>query len=149
MMTRLQIKEMRNNIESNGFFVERFDFSTDSIVITHLKDPTEKELKVYVDDRCPECNCHLAFDESAGTCLCLNNDCIYENELLTPPKPMFDEDEQVEYRHIVLSCKPNDHRYMNIVISEILEIIDNWPEVNLEHIGDPVDPESTLGLSEN
>ena len=142
-MNRFQIKEIRDAIETNGFFVERFE--DDCIIVSHLKDPTGKELKVFASERCPKCNCYLVFDESTKTYLCLNDKCFYETEVSTPAEYISEHEEQMQYKQVILSCKSSDYKYMNAVLEEICEVVDNWCEVYLEYVGDTVHPESTLG----
>ena len=145
-MDRFQIKEMRDIIESNGFFVEYID--DDYIMVSHLKDNSSKHLKVFANHKCPKCNSYMSYDSDNKEYLCLNKECMHQDFLLTPPEAQEIPKEKM-YKQLVLSCKASDCQYMNQVLEEICEIVDNWCEVYLEYVGDPVHPESTLGLAED
>ena len=141
-MDRFQIKEMRDQIESNGFYVE--EIQDDCIVISYLRDKHCKQFIVSYEHKCPECGSFVFIDETSKDVMCLNKECFFEDQLLTPPEPLAEQEDQMIYKQIVLACNASDYMYLNTVLQEIQEIVDNWCEVVL--LEDGIHPESTLGL---
>ena len=85
-MNRFQIKEIRDLLEynKNGFFVE--EITDDYISATHLDDETGTLYKVFPNEKCPECESYLLFNDETAEFICLNKDCLYTNIVLTPPQ---------------------------------------------------------------
>ena len=141
-MDRFQIKEMRDQIESNGFFVE--EIKDDCIIVSYLRDKHCKQFAVYYQYKCPKCGSFVFIDEASKDVMCLNKECFYEDQLLTPPELLTEQEDQMIYKQIVLACKASDSIYLNTVLEEIQEIVDNWCEIVL--LDDGIHPESTLGV---
>ena len=85
-MDRFQIKEIRDLLEynKNGFFVE--EITDDYISATHLDDKTGTLYKVFPNEKCPECESYLLFNDETAKFICLNKDCLYTNIVLTLPQ---------------------------------------------------------------
>ena len=147
MLNRMQIKDMRQSVEAQGYFVEKV--KDDYIVVSYLMDPECKQYLVFPEERCPNCGEYLIFDAEEERFLCSGRECFYLDSLFTSPKELPIENKECNKKYMEMKFRfdENNQLVAEAFMERIKDIVNEWykDEIEIEFFDDEAMMESTLG----